>query len=279
VIATKFMGNIHPGDPNRGGAGRKNIIASVEDSLRRLQTDYIDLLWMHWHDRHTPIEETMRVLDDLVRAGMIRHIGFSDTPAWRVTKAQMIAHFRGWAPLIALQIEYSLLERTVEGDLIPMAIEMGLGVTPWSPLKGGVLSGKYKRNTPPAAGEALRGAWVTGHLNDRSFDVIDVLAKIAAKHSTTPSRVALAWAQGRPGVASTIIGARTMSQLEDNIGCLTVKLTGEDIAQLHEVSQPTLSFPHEFLQFSNNVSQGGTTINGVPSELWPLAPKNAAERH
>src|SRR6202790_45650 len=145
VIATKFSGNLYPGDPNGGGAGRKAIAAACEQSLRRLQTDYIDLYWMHSWDQFTPIDETMRALDDLVRAGKVRYIGFSDTPAWKVAQAQTIAHFRGWTPLVALQIEYSLLERTVEGELIPAARELGLGVTPWSPLKSGALSGKYTR--------------------------------------------------------------------------------------------------------------------------------------
>ena len=279
VIASKFMGNIYPGDPNRGGAGRKNVIASVEDSLRRLQTDYIDLLWMHWNDPHTPIDETMRSLDDLVRRGKVRYIGFSDTPAWRVAQAQTIALFRGWSPLIALQIEYSLLERTVEGDLIPMAMELGLGVTPWSPLKGGLLSGKYKRDQKLAPGEAARGDWVTAHLTDRTFAIIDVLRQVADGHGTTPSRVALAWASGRPGVASPIIGARTLPQLEDNLGSLSVELSEADIAALNDISKPTLPFPHDFLQFAGNISQGGTTVNGIASVLWPLAPKSDAERH
>src|SRR5271155_4603267 len=145
VIATKFLTNMYRGDPNGGGAGRKSLISACENSLRRLQTDYIDLYWMHFWDPFTPIEETMRALDDLVAAGKVRYIGFSDTPAWKVAQAQMTAKFRGWAPLIALQIEYSLIERTVEGELIPMAQELGLGVTPWSPLKGGILTGKYTR--------------------------------------------------------------------------------------------------------------------------------------
>ena len=145
VIATKFFANLFPGDPNGGGASRKSIAAACDESLRRLQTDYIDLYWMHLWDRYTPIEETMRALDDLVTSGKVRYIGFSDTPAWKVAQAQVTANFRGWAPLIALQIEYSLIERTVEGELIPMAAELGLGVTPWSPLRGGVLTGKYTR--------------------------------------------------------------------------------------------------------------------------------------
>src|SRR5215831_4016053 len=145
VIATKFFGNLYPGDPNAGGAGRKSLTAACEQSLRRLKTDYIDLYWMHCWDHHTPIDETTRGLDDLVRAGKVRYIGFSDTPAWKVVEAQMLARFHGWAPVTAIQISYSLVERTVEGDLIPMAREFGLGVTPWSPLAGGVLTGKYTR--------------------------------------------------------------------------------------------------------------------------------------
>src|ERR1043166_9198257 len=192
VIATKFFGNLYPGDPNGGGAGRKNIIASCEQSLRRLQTDYIDLYWMHCWDRFTPIEETMRALDDLVAAGKVRYIGFSDTPAWKVAEAQTIARFRGWAPLVALQIEYSLLERTVEGELIPMALEMGLGVTPWSPLKSGVLSGKYTRDNA-ATTKPDRGERVTAILDERAFAIIDALRAIAGELNTTPAAVALAW--------------------------------------------------------------------------------------
>src|SRR5580765_1524163 len=206
VIATKFYGNLYPGDPNAGGASRKNIVASCEQSLRRLQTDYIDLYWMHAWDRFTPIDETMRALDDLVRAGKVRYIGFSDTPAWKVAQAQTMAEFRGWAPLIALQIEYSLIERTVEGELIPMALALGLGVTPWSPLRSGVLSGKYTRANAATA-RADRGERVTQFLDERSFAIIDELARIAKAHDTSSAAVALAWVQRRPGVASTIIGA------------------------------------------------------------------------
>src|SRR5579872_4725752 len=175
VIATKFFGNLYPGDPNGGGAGRKAIAASCEQSLRRLQTDYIDLYWMHAWDRFTPIEETLRALDDLVQAGKVRYIGFSDTPAWKVAQAQTIAGFRGWTPLVALQIEYSLLERTVEGELIPMALEMGLGVTPWSPLRSGALSGKYTRANAATA-KPDRGERVTMALDDKAYAILDQLA-------------------------------------------------------------------------------------------------------
>src|SRR5262249_7046842 len=145
VIATKFSANMHVGDPNGGGSSRKSIISACEQSLRRLQTDYIDLYWLHNWDPHTPIEETMAALHDLVQSGKVRYLGVSDTPAWKVTQGQLLAQFRGWSPFIGLQIEYSLLERTVEGELIPMALELGLGVTPWSPLAGGRLCGEEPR--------------------------------------------------------------------------------------------------------------------------------------
>jgi aryl-alcohol dehydrogenase-like predicted oxidoreductase len=278
VIATKFFGNLYPGDPNAGGAGRKNIVASCEQSLRRLQTDYIDLYWMHCWDRFTPIEETMRALDDLVASGKVRYIGLSDTPAWKVAQAQTIARFRGWAPLVALQIEYSLLERTVEGELIPMALEMGLGVTPWSPLKSGALSGKYTRENSATA-KADRGERVTTSLNERVFAIIDELQAIGKELQATPAAVALAWVQGRPGVASTIIGARRLDQLEQNLAALDITLNLEQVARLDKLSTPTLSFPMQFLNVASMFSHGGATVNGEASTLWPLAPKVDAERY
>jgi aryl-alcohol dehydrogenase-like predicted oxidoreductase len=278
VIATKFFGNLYPGDPNGGGAGRKTIVASCEQSLRRLQTDHIDLYWMHCWDRFTPVEETMRALDDLVTAGKVRYIGFSDTPAWKVSQAQTIARFRGWAPLVALQIEYSLLVRTVEGELIPMALEMGLGVTPWSPLKSGVLSGKYTRENASTV-KADRGERVTQNLGDKVYAIIDELTAIGKVLQASPASVALAWVQGRPGVASTIIGARRMEQLDQNLAALDLTLSAEQIARLDKLSKPTLAFPMQFLNVASVFSQGGTTVNGEKSTVWPLAPKNDAERY
>ncbi|XXF78631.1 aldo/keto reductase [Myxococcaceae bacterium GXIMD 01537] len=277
VIATKFFGNLFAGDPNGGGAGRKSLVAACEESLRRLQTDYIDLYWMHAWDANTPIEETLRGLDDLVRAGKVRYIGFSDTPAWKVAQAQTIAAFRGWAPLIALQIEYSLLERTVEGELIPMARELGLGVTPWSPLKSGVLSGKYTRENAGKI-KADRGAWAEGNLNERTYALLDVLQKVARSLDTSVARVALAWVQGRPGVASTIIGARTLEQLDANLGALDVQLRPEHRAELDAASTPTLDFPAAFLQNSQMFMHGGLTVNGVTAPEWPFAPKTDSQR-
>lgn len=211
VLATKFSANLYPGDPNAGGSSRKAIVSACENSLRRLQTDYIDLYWLHNWDVHTPIEETMSALEDLVRAGKVRYIGVSDTPAWKVAQANVMAHFRGWAEFVGLQIEYSLLERTVEQELVPMALELGLGITPWSPLKSGVLSGKYTRQN--ASEQKADRAFVGWALNEKAYAVVDELAGVAQAHDTTPARVALAWVQGRPGVTSTIIGARRLTQL------------------------------------------------------------------
>jgi aryl-alcohol dehydrogenase-like predicted oxidoreductase len=278
VIATKFFGNLFPGDPNGGGAGRKTIVSSCEQSLRRLQTGYIDLYWMHCWDRFTPVDETMRALDDLVTSGKVRYIGFSDTPAWKVSQAQTIAHLRGWAPLVALQIEYSLLERTVEGELIPMAREMGLGVTPWSPLKSGVLSGKYTRENA-ASVKADRGERVTQNLGEKVYSIIDELIAIGRELGSSPASIALAWVQGRPGVASTIIGARRMDQLDQNLAALDVALSRDQIARLDKLSKPTLGFPMQFLNVASMFSQGGTTVNGESSTVWPLAPKSDAERY
>ena len=278
VIATKFSSSLFPGDPNAGGSSRKGVLGQCEESLRRLQTDYIDLYWLHVWDPLTPIEETMRALDDLVASGKVRYVGASDTPAWKVAEAQTMARFRGWAPFVALQIEYSLLERTVEGELVPMALEMGLGITPWSPLRSGVLSGKYTRDSAKDA-KPGRGPWVAAAFTERNFAVLDVVRRVAADLGTTPARVALAWVQARPGVASTIIGARSVAQLEDNLGALEVHLPAEATAALDDTSKPALNFPADFVRGSGMFKRGGTTVNGETAPPWPLAPKTDAERH
>lgn len=276
VIATKFYGTLYPGDPNAGGAGRKSLIAACENSLRRLQTDHIDLYWMHAYDPHTPIEETMRGLDDLVRSGKVRYIGFSDTPAWKTAEAQTIARFRGWSPLVALQIEYSLLERTVEGELIPMARELGLGVTPWSPLKYGILSGKYTRANKGKV-KSSRGAWLESALTDRAYEVVDVLMRVSRDLDVHPARVALAWVQAQPGVASTIIGVRSVEQLEDNLAALDLRLSPRHFEQLAAATKPTLNFPSAFLEGSGSFSSGGTVLNGIENPPSAISPKAESE--
>lgn len=278
VIATKFMGNLYLGDPNGGGSQRKSLISACEQSLRRLQTDYIDLYWVHFWDPWTPVDETMRTLDDLVRHGKVRYLGVSDMPAWKVAQAQTIAHFRGWSPLVALQIEYSLLQRTVEGELIPAAQELGLGVTPWSPLKGGALTGKYTRENIETI-QVDRGDGIKTALDERAFAILDVATEIAAEISCTVAQVALAWIQNRPAVSSTIIGARTLEQLHQNLDSLKVQLSDQHVNRLQEVSEPTLNFPHDFLKYVASISAGGTTINGKPSTPWRLAPTTDEERY
>src|SRR3954454_22488345 len=173
VIGSKFFGNLYAGDPNGGGAGRKAIVQQLEQSLRRLQTDYVDIYWLHNWDRGAPVEETLRALDDLVSAGKIRYVGFSDVPAWATAETSTVARFRGWAPIIGLQLEYSLLERTAEGELIPMAEALGMGVLPWSPLKSGFLSGKY---SSAHTGEVdTKRAGVVGGPSESDYVVIDAL--------------------------------------------------------------------------------------------------------
>lgn len=268
VIATKFSGNLYPGDPNGGGSGRKSVIAACDNSLRRLQTDYIDLYWLHMWDANTPIEETMAALDDLVRAGKVRYVGVSDTPAWKIVEANLIARFRGWSPFIGLQIEYSLLERSVEQELVPMAREFGLGITPWSPLKNGVLSGKYTRRN---AGEhnAGRGALVDGFLTEETYALIDELEIIAKAHETNVASVALAWVLAQPAVSSVIIGARKLSQLEDNVLAAELNLGSDELSRLNALTEPAFGFPHNMLAMATGMINGGTTVNGVfapPSE-------------
>ena len=265
VLATKYCKPMSD-DGTKQGASRRYIMNAVEDSLRRLKTDYIDLYWLHNWDRHTPIDETMAALHDLVRAGKVRYLGISDTPAWKTTQAQMIAQFRGWTPFIGLQIEYSLLERTVEGELIPMAQELGMGVTPWSPLRSGLLSGKYTRANA-ATVQPDKRTWVAGALNEEAYRVIDELQTIARELDSTPARVAVAWVQGRPGVSSTILGARTLQQLDDNLAAIDVKLGADHIARLDALTRPKLNFPAEFLGMAGMIQAGGTVINGEVSQM------------
>ena len=278
VLATKFFSSLYTGDPNAGGASRKTIARSCDESLRRLRTDFIDLYWMHVWDRFTPIDETMRALDDLVASGKVRYIGFSDTPAWKVAQAHTMASLRGWTPLVALQIEYSLLERSVEGELIPAAMELGLGVTPWSPLRYGVLTGKYSR-ADRATVQPGRGDWVKHSLTDKAFEVVDLVTKISKELNSTPARVAIAWVQSRPGVASTILGARSVRQLDDNLAAIDLRLTAEQTAALEDLSKPTLDFAARFVKGAGAFGYGGTTINGETFPVNPLAPKDDRERY
>ena len=212
-----------------------------------------------------------------MRSGKVRYIGFSDTPAWKVVEAQMLARQHGATPVTAIQISYSLVERTVEGDLMPMAQEFGLGVTPWSPLAGGVLSGKTRANASKTTAD--RGERVTSALTERNYTIVDEVIRIARELNTSPSAVALAWVQTRPGVTSTIIGARRLDQLEQNLAALDLKLDASHVEALNRVSAPTLNFPAGFLQFAPSFMHAGATVNGETSQLPPMMPKTDAERY
>jgi aryl-alcohol dehydrogenase-like predicted oxidoreductase len=250
VISTKYTLTMKHGDPNASGNQRKNMVQSVEGSLRRLKADCIDLFYLHKWDFRTGVDEVMRGLDDLVRAGKIHYAAISDTPAWQVARMQTIADLRGWAPLVALQIEYNLIDRTGERDMMPMAAELGLGVCPYSPLGGGVLTGKYSRaDLAPSdnidftsrKGQALAG----GRLTERNLDIADVVAQVAKELGRKPSHVALAWSMQHRAVVSPLIGARTPEQLADNLGALDISLDDDQLRRLDEVSAIELGVPHD----------------------------------
>jgi aryl-alcohol dehydrogenase-like predicted oxidoreductase len=268
VLATKYTLSMRRGDPNASGNQRKNMVQSVENSLRRLQTDYIDLLYLHMWDYLTPVEEILRAFDDLVRAGKILYVGLSDTPAWQASRMQAIAELRGWSKVIALQIAYNLTERTVERELIPMAREMGMGVLPWSPLAGGVLSGKYASNDlgppeAPTSAQALSRKKInisTGRLTERNLRIAAAVKAVAQELNRTTAQVALAWTLLNPAVASPIIGARTLTQLQENLACLDITFSHEQLAALDEVSRVDPGFPHTLL---NNASAMGTLFGFV----------------
>ena len=256
VISTKYTLTLRPDDPNASGNHRKNMVRSVEDSLRRMQTDYIDLLYLHAWDSRTPVEEILRAFDDLVRAGKILYTGISDTPAWQVSRLQAIADIRGWSPLIALQIPYNLAEREVERELIPMAREMGIGVMPWSPLSGGILSGKYTEKDLLPIEKAANEPFIdtrkdmnvaTGRLNQHTLAIANAAKTIASEMNRTPAQVALAWTLLNPAVTSTIIGVRTLAQCEDNLAALEVEFTDGQLARLEEASAIEMTFPQNFL--------------------------------
>jgi aryl-alcohol dehydrogenase-like predicted oxidoreductase len=272
VIATKFVSSLHRGDPNGGGAGRKAMMQQCENSLRRLKTDYIDLYWMHAWDAFTPIEETMRAFDDLVSSGKVRYIGLSDSPAWKVAEAATIARFRGWAPVAAIQIEYSLLQRTVEGELIPMARELELGICNWGPLRGGALSGKFTRAT--AADATPRRSGMVQPPSERAYQVIDVVEEIARARGASVAAVALSWVRNRPGITAPIIGARTVEHLENNLAALDLMLSAEETARLDQLTNPPLNWPAQLLSGAQNVSMAGATVNGIESVPYPITPPN-----
>ncbi len=254
VLSTKFTMARQAGDPNAGGNHRMNMVRSVETSLRQLDTDRIELLHLHAWDFTTSPHEVMRALDDLVREGKVLYIGICNTSAWQIAQLQTIADLRGWIPLVALQIEYSLIERTVEHELMPMARAMGLGVMPWSPLGGGILTGKYSRGDLDEASIAdvaptRKGVIASsGHMNQRSLDIAATVRGVASELGATPSQVALAWTLLNPAVVAPVIGARTLAQAEDNLAALGLCLEDRHIAKLNACSAPQSIFPARFVE-------------------------------
>ena len=243
VLATKFTFNGEPGNPNANGNGRKNIYRAIEGSLRRLQTDYIDLYWMHAWDMVTPVEEVVASLDTLVQAGKIRHFGFSDVPAWYAARAYTLAEQQGREKIVALQLEYSLIERNIEREHVPAAQELGIGLCPWSPLGNGLLSGKYKKETqsgPPDGRLEIQksaGGALFERFTERNWTIVDALLEVSKQIGRPPAEVALNWVATQPGVTSTILGMTKVSQLDSNLSSLDITIPAELRARLNKTSE------------------------------------------
>jgi aryl-alcohol dehydrogenase-like predicted oxidoreductase len=271
VIATKFTMNTDPGNPNAGGNGRKNIYRALEGSLRRLKTDYIDLYWLHAWDTVTPVEEVVSTLNELVRHGKIRYYGFSDTPAWYLARAQTLAEQEGKEPIVALQLEYSLIERHIEREHVPAAQELGIAICPWSPLAGGFLSGKYKREGSGPRGEGriekTKGSPFAKAYGDREWHTLRVVLDVAKQLNKTPAQVALNWVATQPGMTSTIIGATTLAQLNDNLGAVEFAVPAELRKQLEEASALKPVHPYTFFGPPILTANSG----GVTVEPWTPA--------
>jgi aryl-alcohol dehydrogenase-like predicted oxidoreductase len=247
VLATKYTNSFPGTDPNTAGNHRKNMMQAVEASLKRLRTDYIDLYWVHIWDQITPVEEVMRGLDDLVRQGKVLYTGISDAPAWWIAQANTLAHLRGWSPFVGLQIEYSLIERTVERELIPMAKALNIGVTAWSPLASGVLTGKYHGQGSSEPGR-MSSDMMKGFMPERpqTDRIVAAVKGVADETGRGMAQVALAWLRYRPVPVIPIIGARKLSQFQDNLASLDLTLSPEQLKKLDEASQIELGFPHDF---------------------------------
>jgi aryl-alcohol dehydrogenase-like predicted oxidoreductase len=260
VLATKYTLKMRPGDPNFSGNHRKNMVQSVRASLKRLNTDYLDLLWVHAWDFTTPVEEVLRGLDDLVRQGLVLYVGISDTPAWIVSYANAIADLRGWTRFVGLQIRYSLADRAAERDLLPMARALDLAVTPWSVLGAGVLTGKYTDQSG-TQGQGRAARW---EVPERQFAIAREVRAVAQDLGATPSQVAIAWvrrqADAQHAPIIPLLGATKVEQLQDNLGALNVTLAPEHLARLEAVSGIDLGFPHDFLASNNtrDIVFGGT---------------------
>jgi aryl-alcohol dehydrogenase-like predicted oxidoreductase len=241
VVATKYSLSERTGDVSFSGNNRKNLFRSVDESLKRMNTDYIDLLWLHAWDFMTPVEEVMRGFDDIVHTGKVHYIGISNAPAWIVSQANTIAGFRAWTRFTGLQIEYSLVERTPERDLLPMAKAFNIAVTPWTPLGGGVLTGKYLK------GESGRLHTGSQRLTEKNEKIAMEVVRIAGEMGVTPAQVALRWTMQKDQLTIPIIGVRTKSQVDDNLGCLKFEIPPEFMKRLDEASHIDLGFPYSYL--------------------------------
>jgi aryl-alcohol dehydrogenase-like predicted oxidoreductase len=263
VLATKYTNAVPGTDPNAAGNHRKSMMQAVEGSLRRLRTDYIDLYWVHVWDQLTPVEEVMRGLDDLVRAGKVLYVGISDAPAWWIAQANTLAQLRGWSPFIGLQIEYSLIERTVERELVPMAKALNVGVTAWSPLAGGVLTGKYHGQSSDQNGGSGRmsSEMMKEFLPEpeRASRIVAAVRSVADEVGRSAAQVALAWLSTRPVPVVPIIGARKLSQLQDNLASFDLTLSLEQVKHLDEASQIEPGFPYNLYakEFPRAIQYGG----------------------
>lgn len=274
VIATKFSYNPEPLNPNTGGNGRKNILRAVEGSLARLGTDYIDLYILHTWDKITPPDEVIRTLDDLVRQGKIRHVGLSDVPAWYAARAQTLAELRGLEAPCTLQLEYSLLERNIEHEFVDLATRYGMGIMVWSPLASGLLSGKYR---PGAAAEGRLEVRkdstnpAFAKLKDpRVSQVVTALAEVSSALGRSMAQVAVSWAAAQPGVATVLVGATKLAQLEDNLGALDFEIPLELRQKLDAASAPARPFPYSF--FGPEIQAmitGGATVGDKPAGYRP----------
>ncbi len=261
VVATKFSLNMRAGDPNAGGNHRKSIVQSLEASLKRLRTDYVDVYWLHQWDFTTQVDEVMRALDDLVRAGKVLYIGISDTPAWIVAQANTLAELRGWSAFAGIQIDYSLIERAAERELLPMAKAFGLAVTVWGVVGQGILTGKFHRAADPKApADTLRAGMSARRITERNLAIARLVDEIATEKGCSMTQVAINWARQQDQQIIPVIGARTAAQARENLGCLAHRLSDAELARLDEASRIELGFPHDFLAMPRIISQrfGGT---------------------
>ncbi|HTJ69770.1 MAG TPA: aldo/keto reductase [Actinospica sp.] len=269
VVTSKFTNSVDRGDPNAGGNGRKHMVRAVEESLRRLGTDYLDLYLLHTWDRITPVEEVLRTFDDLVSAGKIRYAGLSDVPAWYAAKAQTLAEARPFAPMANLQLPYSLVERAIETEHVPAALELGMGITAWSPLAGGFLTGKYRASDDGSTGDGrLNGTSWTA----RQWELLRTVESVADKLGVTTAQVALNWAATQPGIASAIVGASSVRQLDSSLAALDFELPPELRAELDAASAVPPSKPYMMFtaEYQSQIINTDVKLGDKPAGYQPV---------